>query len=47
MACFASVRMTVALALIVSGAVTAFSAVVFSYALGLPYPLLGSWLVSP
>lgn len=43
-ACFASVRMTVAMALMVSGAVTAFSVVVFSYALGLPYPLLGTWL---
>ena len=43
-ACFASVRMTVVMALMVSGAVTAFSVVVFSYALGLPYPLFGTWV---
>lgn len=43
-ACFASVRMTVALALLVSVVVTAFSIFVFSYALNLPYPLLGTWL---
>ena len=46
-ACFASVRMTVALALIVSAAVTCFSVGVFSYGLGLPYPLLGSWVAVP
>lgn len=43
-ACFASIRMTLALALLVSATVTAFSIVVFSYALNLPYPLLGTWL---
>jgi hypothetical protein len=43
-ACFASVRMSVAMAVLVSAVVTVFSIVVFSYALGLPYPLLGTWL---
>jgi hypothetical protein len=43
-ACFASIRMNVAMAVVASAVVTAFSIVVFSYALGLPYPLLGTWL---
>ena len=43
-ACFASVRMTVVMAVLVSAAVTTFSIIVFSYALNLPYPLLGTWL---
>ena len=45
-ACFASERMTLLLALAVSAAVTVFSGIVFSFALGLPYPLIGSWLIS-
>lgn len=43
-ACFASHRMTVLGALILSSAVTLFSVAVFSYALGLPFERFGPWL---
>jgi hypothetical protein len=43
-ACFASHRMTVLGALILSTAVTVFSVAVFSYALGLPFERFGPWV---
>lgn len=43
LACFASRKTTLPLSIAVSTAVTAFCALVFVYALGLPIPLLGSW----
>ena len=42
-ACFASHKMTVGWALILSFAITLFSVVVFSYALGLPFERFGPW----
>jgi hypothetical protein len=43
-ACFASHRMTLTGALILSTAITIFSVAVFSYALGLPFERFGPWL---
>lgn len=43
-ACFASQRMSVLWALILSSSITIFSVVVFSYALGLPFERFGPWL---
>jgi hypothetical protein len=43
-ACFASRRMGVVMALSLSAAVTVFCTAVFSYALGLPFPRFGPWL---
>lgn len=42
-ACFASHKMTVIWALILSLAITVFSVAVFSYALGLPFERFGPW----
>ncbi|MGK6315740.1 tripartite tricarboxylate transporter TctB family protein [Neorhizobium sp. DT-125] len=44
LATFASGTMRVSTALLLSTALTAFSTLVFSYALGLPYALFGPWL---
>ncbi|MBD0414311.1 tripartite tricarboxylate transporter TctB family protein [Oryzicola mucosus] len=44
LASFASSRMTVPLALILSAVITAFSVAVFSYGLGLPFRNIGPWL---
>lgn len=43
-ACFASHRMSVVWALVLSSAITVFSVAVFSYALGLPFERFGPWL---
>ena len=43
-ACFASRRMGVVMALALSAGVTIFCAAVFSYALGLPFQRFGPWL---
>jgi hypothetical protein len=43
-ACFASHRMTLLGALILSTSVTVFSVAVFSYALGLPFERFGPWV---
>jgi hypothetical protein len=43
-ACFASARMRILPALLLSAGVTAFSALVFLKGLGLPFRLLGPWL---
>ena len=43
-ACFASRRMGVVTALLLSAALTIFSVAVFSYALGLPFRRFGPWL---
>jgi hypothetical protein len=43
-ACFASTRMRPLSALLLSAGVTAFSYLVFSYGLGLPFRLFGPWL---
>ncbi|BCH25386.1 membrane protein [Mesorhizobium sp. L-8-10] len=43
-ASFASTRMTPLMALVLAAALTAFSVVVFSYGLGLPYQRFGPWL---
>ena len=42
-ACFASHKMSVIWALILSLSITAFSVLVFSYALGLPFERFGPW----
>ena len=42
-ACFASHRMSVIWAVILSAAITVFSVAVFSYALGLPFERFGPW----
>ena len=42
-ACFASHRMSVVWALILSLSITVFSVIVFSYALGLPFERFGPW----
>ncbi|MBX9456885.1 MAG: tripartite tricarboxylate transporter TctB family protein [Rhizobium sp.] len=42
-ACFASQRMTVLWALVLSLCITVFSVAVFSYALGLPFERFGPW----
>lgn len=44
LASFASHRMNVLRALILSASITAFSVAVFSYALGLPFERFGPWL---
>lgn len=43
-ACFASHKMTVGWALVLSSAITVFSVAVFSYALGLPFERFGPWV---
>ena len=43
-ACFASMRMSLLWALLLSAAVTAFSTLVFIEGLGLPFMLFGPWL---
>jgi hypothetical protein len=43
-ACFASHRMNVLWALVLSLSITVFSVAVFSYALGLPFERFGPWL---
>ena len=43
-ACFASHRMNVMWALILSLSITVFSVIVFSYALGLPFERFGPWI---
>ena len=42
-AAFASQKMTPIAAVILSATLTAFSVAVFSYGLGLPFPLFGPW----
>ncbi|HSX72736.1 MAG TPA: tripartite tricarboxylate transporter TctB family protein [Shinella sp.] len=43
-ACFASHRMSVMWAVVLSTTITAFSVAVFSYALGLPFERFGPWI---
>lgn len=43
-ACFASIKMRLPVALILSALMTAFSTAVFIYGLGLPFRLIGRWL---
>ncbi|MGV3550611.1 tripartite tricarboxylate transporter TctB family protein [Rhizobium sp.] len=43
LACFASHKMTVPWALVLSLSITVFSVLVFSYALGLPFERFGPW----
>ena len=43
-ACFASHRMSLTWAVILSTTITAFSVAVFSYALGLPFERFGPWI---
>lgn len=44
MACYSSTSMTFVRAVGLAFGLTAFCVLVFSYGLGLPFPLLGSWL---